>query len=245
MLKAIRIVGDRELIEALRGVARDDVPFVTAYALTKTGQDVKAAEYSEMQRVFDRPTRYALNSLQLKTATKQDLTAVVDYKLFGGVPAERYLGPNVEGGARRHKSHERALISAGVMRSDEFAVPGKGAVLDTYGNMKGGHLSRILSQVRASRDPTQNMTAKSRKRSIKSAGGQYFVLRDSSAAPGIYQRSGSRGPIVPVLLFVRAPKYQRRFDFYGVGQRIFSQNIASHVRAGWSRAMASRRKAAA
>jgi hypothetical protein len=249
MLKPIKIVGDKELIAALKGVAAEDVPFVTAYALTKTGQDVKQAEYDEMKRVFDRPTPYALNSLGLKTATKKDLTAEVFYKDFGGTPAERYLGPNVEGGPRRHKSHEKALISAGILKAEEYAVPAAGVKLDSYGNIPGSFLTRMLSQLKASRDPNQNMTPKSRKGAISRAGGQFFVLRPKAGkGAGIYQRitgSGGSGKLVPILAFVRAPQYRPRFSFYDVATRVATSRITEHVRDGWQRAMAAAKRRAA
>lgn len=232
MARPIRFdVDARDVLKALRDLSERDAPFVTAYALTKTGQDIKAAEYETMQRVFDRPTRWTLNALQLKPATKKDLTAVVDYKYFGGTPADRYLGPQVDGGARRHKSHERALIAAGLMRSNEFAVPAH-VQLDAHGNVPGKTFVRILSQLKASRDPMQNMTAKSKRRATRSAGGRYFVMRGRGVPDGVYLRQGDRS-ILPVLLFVRAPRYVARFPFYEIGRRVFSMQFGLRAREGW------------
>ena len=65
-------VDDRD---ARRVIARmrSEHPFALAYALTKTAQDIKAAEIDVMKNVFDRPTRFTLNVLFLKPATKTDL----------------------------------------------------------------------------------------------------------------------------------------------------------------------------
>ena len=96
---------------------RQDSPFAVAYGLTKTAQDIKAAEIDVMKDVFDRPIRFTLNALFEKPATKADLTAVVEFKEgFGSVPAWRYLGPQVAGGSRSTKSGERKLIDAGIMK---------------------------------------------------------------------------------------------------------------------------------
>ena len=101
---------------ALRGIAARprDVAFWTAAALTATANDVKDAEVAKMAEVFDRPTRFTLGALYVKPATPNDLTAEVRFKEgFGSVPAWRYLGPQVEGGNRHHKSFELRLDGAG------------------------------------------------------------------------------------------------------------------------------------
>lgn len=91
------------------GIAEKQIPFLTAYALTKTAQDIKDAEYKLIGQVFDRPTRFTLNSLFVRPATKSNLVASVEFKEgFGSVPAWRYLGPHVDGGGRQKKSHASA-----------------------------------------------------------------------------------------------------------------------------------------
>ena len=136
--------------DAQRVIARmrNEHPFALAYALTKTAQDIKVAEIDVMKNVFDRPTRFTLNALFVKPATKTDLTAIVEFKEgFGSVPAWRYLGPQVAGGARSTKSSERRLIEAGIMKSNEVIVPGQGIKRDAYGNVPGSTMNRILSDL--------------------------------------------------------------------------------------------------
>lgn len=234
----------------LRVLAKDELPFVTAHALTKTAQDIKAAEIAEMTSVFDRPTRFTLNALYVKPATKTDLSAVVEFKEgFGSIPAWRYLGPQVEGGARAKKAHERRLERAGILRSDEFVVPGKGIKLDAFGNVPGGIIERILSQLGAAEQRagyTANATARSLKRASRRNVGRYFVLRGTAAADGVYHRISVR-EAVPVLMFVKAPRYQKRFAFYEIGARVFDERFALRYREGFQRYVvdsARRRKAA-
>lgn len=228
---------------------RRQIPFVTAYALTKTAQDVKRDEVQVMAQVFDRPTRFTLNALYVRPATKQTLLSEVFFKEgFGSIPAWRYLGPQVEGGPRAKKSHERALEAAGILRSDEFVVPGLGVPRDAYGNVPGSVFTRILSQLQASRDPAQNMTQRSSRRAISRAGGKYFVLRGvNGIPPGIYQRStGNRystfvaGTIVPMLIFVKAPQYAKRFPFFETARNTFQRNFSQHFSEGWQRYVVAR-----
>jgi hypothetical protein len=244
-----------DVMRALRHLATDDAPIVTAYALTKTAQDIKDAEFTSMASVFDRPTRFTLNALYLKPATKRDLVAEVYFKEgFGSVPAWRYLGPQVEGGPRVHKAHERRLIRAGLMTSSEFAVPGQGIKLDQSGNIPGGTIERILSQLGAAEQKAgyqANQTTKSRARARKKGVGRYFVLRpgaggrgDRNVASGIYYREGLR-ELVPVIMFVRAPRYQKRFPFYEVAERVFNERLLIRGREGFDRFVGSKLKQAA
>lgn len=248
-------VNTRDVMRSLRQLRREDAPIVTAYALTKTAQDIKAAEVASMKSVFDRPSRFTLNALYMKPATKRDLVAVVYFKEgFGSIPAWRYLGPQVEGGSRQHKSHEKRLIRAGHMKPDEYAVPGAGAKLDQYGNISGPTIERILSHVQAAEQFAgyqANATGSRRSRAKRKKSGTYFVLRPDgtgrsrgSVAPGIYLRQNVN-QIVPVIMFVKAPRYRKRFPFYETAQHVFRANFARHGRDGFNRFVASRMRKAA
>lgn len=231
-----------DVLAALTALSEHDAPFITAYALTKTAQDIKAAEIASMQAVFDRPTAYTLNALTIKPATKTDLNAIVYFKDGGSAPAWKYLAPEVEGGDRRHKAFELRLIRAGLMKDGEFAVPGKGVKLDAYGNIPGPTIEQILSQVGAAEQWSgyqANATAKSLKK--KKAAGRYFVLRPDlngpasrQVAPGIYYRAGVRD-IVPVIMFVAAPKYKKRFPFHETAQATFNAQLLVRAREGFQR----------
>jgi len=230
------------LIDRISYYERDDVPFVTAFALTKTAQDIKAEEIVVMARVFDRPTRFTLNALYVKPATKRDLTAEVRFKDgFGSVPAWRYLGPEVEGGPRSKKSFERALERRGLLRADEFCAPGTGVQLDASGNVPGGIITRMLSSLGANPDPLSNTTARSKKRNVRA--GKFFILRGVAGVhDGIYERVAGR-EIRPFMIFVRQPRYKKRFPFYETAQAVFEANFAKNFRIGWAR-YAGRRAAA-
>lgn len=226
-----------------------DIPFLTAFSLTKTAQDIKAAELEVMGQVFDRPTKFTMNALYVKPATKTDLTAVVEFKekAAKSIPAWRYLGPHVEGGGRDKKSHERGLERVGILRSDEWAIPGRNVPVDAFGNVPGKVFLRILSQLQAAEQfagSSSNMTARSRKRALKAAGGRYFVMRNSKTAPdGIYLRENAGTKITAVLLFVKQPQYKKRFPFYETAQRVYEQNVAPNFRAGWEKYVEPRLKA--
>lgn len=224
----------KQLIAGLTNVQREQVPFATALALTRTAQVMKAAQITEMQRVFDRPTPFTLNSLFVYPATKKRLWASVYFKDFApkGTPAGKYLLPQVQGGGRRMKRTERALQRKGLLPSGMYVVPGKGAQLDAHGNMSSGQIVKILSYLQAFGE--EGYVA-NRRRGSKGRGKRraehYFVAAPGNAPLGVWQRKGTG--IVPVLIFVRPPTYRARYAFEAVGRRI----IETHFGVEFGRAL--------
>lgn len=59
---------------------REQVPFATALALSRTASEVKAAHRQMLPTIFDRPTRFTLNALMASPATKARPVASVWFK---------------------------------------------------------------------------------------------------------------------------------------------------------------------
>jgi hypothetical protein len=227
--------------------------YAAAVALTRTAQDVRDAERKEMVRAFDRPTPYTLNSLFLKPAKVADLIAQVwikDDRAGSGIPATRYLLPNIEGGLRSIKRFEKALQLAGAMPAGWFAVPGLGARIDSYGNVSAGQIIQILSQLRITLTAgyNRNVSTDPKKRAAaqRRAGGQYFALPQGRGrlVPGIYQARDfafGRAAPKPVFIFVRSITYKRRFRFYEVAQAVVDQRFGGHFAEEFSKALRSAR----
>jgi hypothetical protein len=200
--------------------APGQIAFATALALTRTASRVRQAEYRTMRQVFDRPTPYTMGALSFEKATKQKQVATVWFKgrdsAGKGTAAERYLLPQVYGGSRPDKRSEGLLRAAGYLPPGMQAVPASGAPLDRYGNLQRGYLQRLLSNLRAQRDATANVTQSRRSR----AGArkvQVFVSRGDRLPRGVWERFGRR--VVPVLLFTGPHRYTARFPFFEVGKR--------------------------
>lgn len=195
---------------------KQQLPFATALALTKTAQKVKEAEYGLMKKVFEGPTKYTLNALQMRPAKKTKLEASVGFKEGHGrgVPAKRFLNPHVHGIARSQKSHEKKL--APVMRGKNFTVPARGAKLNKSGNITGGTYMQILSRLKLAGDQSAtNSGASKRKQRAKT----YFVPKaGSKLRAGVYERT-ARG-VKPILIFIRSPRYTKRFPFYNKADQL-------------------------
>lgn len=216
------------------------IPDAAALALTNTAHAVRQAEYDHMRSVFDRPTPFTLNSLYVKAASKQNLSAVVWLK----PGANNYLHAQIFGGTRNLKRFEKALqrVRGGIigqaMPSDMFAVPGSGVRLDAYGNMSRGQIIQILSAFQSAQD-VAGFTANRRAFSTKKGRGkrlpQFFIGRPGHGRLplGVWQRFrfAHGSAIKPVLIFVRSTRYKKLFQFYEVGEETARKTFGGYFEA--------------
>jgi len=242
----VEIKGIDELFQKLDAFEKNHFLYAMARALTKTGQDDEAALVSEMRLVFNNPTPYTLNSLYLRPARKNDLSAFIYPKddAGKGTPAKKFLYPEIQGGDRHIKRFERALQAMNILPEGMMCVPGAGAELDQYGNVSRGQLRQILSYLGAAEMTAgyfSNMTAKKRARLEKGSktkrGFAYFVsngrgLRASHLSMGIYKRTGFvwGTAIKPVLLFVSKVSYRSILHFFEVGMKVANERFPVNFR---------------
>lgn len=231
-----RINVKSDMAEVLGALARDypdAARRASEVAIVRTSRAVRTAQKAEIIRVFDRPTPWTQGAIHSRF-NKRELSATVwlNEEPGKGTPATTYLLPQIEGGERGQKRFERALQRVGLLPAGWLAVPGQGARLDAYGNMSRGQIVQIMAWFSAFGEQgySANMTAKGRARLSKSTkrrqGFSYFAVypgrtRTRHLHPGIYQRFDFAvgSAIKPVLIFVRAAHYQKRYDFHGVAQR--------------------------
>lgn len=223
--------------------------FAAAVALTRTAQDVKAATQTMLQQKLDQPSRWTLNSVAIKPATKANLTSRVFFKEWAGkgLAAGKYL-IHMEGGwARAPKRFERALIARGVIEPGQFVIPADGGSIDLAdlsGRRTGGLYQRILSGLQASRDAWQDQTPRSilRRRASGREALRYWVQRDREGyAVAIWERINKK-VARPVLIVVgRAPVYEPTLDFQGLAARTVRERWPERMREALDRALASAR----
>jgi hypothetical protein len=184
---------------------------------------------------------------------------VIRYQDLGAknTPAGKYLSTQIDGGARKAKRFELALQSRRILPAGWLAVPGQRAKMDAFGNQSVGEIKQILSYFDAASSKSgsdQNSNFKGREKlrkgTRKTAGLEYFAVQPGdrrtftrasgktgtkAAQPGIYRRTlfalGSR--IEPIVIFVRAASYKRRFDFYNIakaeGDRILQTELVRAI----------------
>lgn len=228
----IDVDADNVLARQFTALERTQLPFAVMQAVNATAFEIRETWKRTAQRVFDRPTPLTMNAVLYQKATRQRLFATVFIRdeAHKGTPPAKYLQPQVEGGQRRLKGMERLLQGANLMPQNRYAVPGKGAPLDAYGNVKAGVVRKIISQSRAGREAgyVSNETDAARERRLRrqqkrGGGGSYFVLQKQRGKlmPGIYERHvfGFGSAVKSIFVFVTTPTYSARYNIYGLAQR--------------------------
>lgn len=212
MLRITTSGSGRDLAADVRAVHASLVPYAAATALTRSAFIARDAVRTKMPQVFDRPVSYTLNALRVERATAKNLTAMVavkDTAATAGRPAQSYLLPEVEGGARNATGLELRLRYTGFMAGDSFIVPGDGAQLDAYGNIRRTQIASVLRALDAGR--------------VK--GGKIFFTqmgkragKNKNVQGAIWERV-SKDKAQPIMFFTKdRPNYRPRFDFHAYAQ---------------------------
>lgn len=195
------------------------LPFIVSLAMNKTMKQVRIDEQKEIQRAFDRPTAYTLNSLRSIPATKESLEASITFKDMAGrgVPAGKYLNEEIYGGARRDKKLDRALIALGVMPASMFAVPTGAAPLDGNGNISGQYARQLIRVLQGRRRGGKNPDAAFR-----------AVGEGENLPPGIYARNGRK--LSRVIAFTKVKAYHKRLRFFEVAEETLARVLVDETR---------------
>lgn len=207
-------IDDSVLQKKVDELTRTAIPSAAMVATTRTATEAKKEVRAEMGRVFDRPTPYTLNSLFIRPATRTNIEAIVGIKTRS--TAKRgHMHPEVYGGVRQMRASEKRLGT--------WWSPGQDAPLDQYGNVRGGLMRQILSQLQRSGDPQANETARSRKRNKAAQAKRYFAVYEEADGlmPGVYYRQD--GALKRVLAFTRRPYYRRRLEFKKICERVWKR----------------------
>jgi len=181
---AINIKGV-DVVRTMLAAAPKQASRAAEIALDFTAKAIRDDLKKEMRTVFDRPTPFTLNSLQVTPTRGHNMQASVWFKEPARM-GQHYLVPQVEGGARKLKGFERGVDLG------ELIPTRIGAKLDRYGNISAGQIKQIMSvlgKAETSAGYMANITARSRKRNTKER--DYVVIdgQQRGRLPlGVYQR---------------------------------------------------------
>jgi hypothetical protein len=251
----VDVKGINQTLAHLAGMGKQ-VRYAASRALNSAAFAAMREGRKQIEGALDKPTRWTLNSLrQYGRATRVKLETTVDFRgnRGAGILPEVYMRPNIEGGDRRLKRFERALVAVGAMPADHFAVPGEAARLDAHGNITPGQIVQLLSYFRAFPEDgyKANMDDKGRARLAKdnkrtgARGFVYFSGRPGPRGPlGIWQRIqfGFGTSLKPVLIFVPSTNYEQgRFDYKAAAERSIERHLNPTYGQAWTEAMATAR----
>lgn len=251
---AIDVDADNLLGRQFSELERQNLPFAIMQAVNATAYEIRESWKRVAPRVFDRPTATTRNAALYRKATKERLFAEIYLrdliKAGSGTPPAKYLVPQVEGGTRRKKGFEILLQQKGVMPAGDFAVAGRKATLDTYGNVASGQIRQILSQLQAGgeRGYISNESEVSRGRRLRREARKfgrtynYFVLlkRKGKLRPGIYERSNDRSRAIrSIFIFTKRATYRPRYDIFGLAQRQWDKLMPFYFNRELEKALAS------
>lgn len=212
------------VLRQLTDLQKKHLPKAQLEAVSQAGRYVYGALRSEMTEVFDRPTPWALGGLRFKLPTANKPLVSIWLEEFGGkgIPAADFLAAEITGGQRKHKRFERALIAKGLMPPGSYAVPGRQAPLDSYGNVPGPFIVRMLSDLQAFGEQGYRANRKGKRKGAKKTNYFFVPAKGSHLKPGVYWHMPG-GLLGTVFHFVAGTQYRKRFDFYGVAERAYNR----------------------
>lgn len=182
-----KVEGGDKLQRALAAISGPELNRAISEGINMGAGRAKNAMRAEMQSVFDRPTPYILNAVQVqKKATPERLEAMVAPSYMGakGVDPQKILAAQEDGGRRADKRSEVALRRAGILPNGyQTAIPETpySGSDDGRGNLRGAFLVQLISYFQAFGEQgyKANMSAKGYQRvhrgTKKQAGRRYFV----------------------------------------------------------------------
>ena len=229
----------------LTELEQSQLPYAASQAANKVAYEIRERWKRQAPRVFDRPTPLTVNAAMYRKATKAQPYAEIFIRdeAFKGTPPAKYLLAEVDGGQRRRKGFERLLQSRGLLSPTQFAVMGRGARANQFGNVPAGQVTKILSQLGAQRDRYQNQTPTSMKRRRTKAptGGEYFVLtrRRGRLRPGIYERitTGWGSAVRSIFIFTNSATYTPRYDIFGMAEDTWRRLMPFYLKRELEKAM--------
>lgn len=193
-----------ESVKAALAQQQKQVRFAGAVALTRTAYAVKAAMPAALEQDLDRPTPFTKRGIFVRSANKDNLTAVVGFL----DRQASYLKYQIVGGTRR--PGPRGIKLPGNIELNAFGNIPKGLIDRLKAAAQNGSLSGAIVRRLGVHGNRRKGAAPIQLFYGKPAG------RGWEKAPmGIWRRvPGTPGKLVPVIVFEDTPaKYKPRFDF--------------------------------
>jgi hypothetical protein len=226
------------VVKNLDVIRRVQMPFVMSYALNQMGPLLQAAHRQEMERVFENPVPFTLNSIFYTRSDKTKLYSYIGVKEFGakGNPASKYLYPTVkEQGAGGKPVYDtrfsKALAHRGYTPRGSYmlGITDSDAARLSKGRISPGQYTQVLFSIGAYDNDTY--TGRRYAQAKRKPKKEYFMAKPGNAKglkPGIYRRSG-RDINMLFKYLPSPPTVSTRYDFYGLTDRIAQEQFPKLV----------------
>lgn len=222
----VEISGIKELQAQFKDFSQRRMSAALATGLTRAAKRISEDWQGQINSGIDRPVARTRSASMFRGATANSLEAQVKLKdQMAGLAPAVYLAPHEVAGSRLVKKFERSLIASGAMPRGYITVPGKHALLDSYGNVSRSLIIAVISQLGKDFSPGyQQVISKNASKRLASQakrGKRYIVVKPTATrvSPGIYERM-SDGSLKAVFLYRRDVTYAKRLSLVERGQQV-------------------------
>lgn len=197
-------------------------------ALSDTVDDLHTRQKLEMKQVFNNPTPYIMNGIKKRypggKMGQGVMKAGTYFEFFPvGKSPEDIVKPHVFGGQRKHKKSERRISGLG-FNPGGYTIMGSEYPKNNSGDIPGARYTQMLHQLGALSQFARQSMPKNKQKDRK--GTSYYVIRRGDVPIAIGERNGASTRIM--LVFARNVNYQKRYDYFGVGERQVAYSLPLH-----------------
>lgn len=223
-------VDNSEFQSKLRQLAEmpDMIRKAVVATLSDTVDDLHRRQSSEMRQSFNNPTPYVMRGLKKRYPggkLGQGVGKAGTYFEFFpvGKSPEDIVKPHVFGGSRRRKRSEERLSGIG-LNVGGYTIMGNDYPKNGSGDISGARYTQMLHQLGSLSDMARSVMPKNRQKDRK--GTSYYVIKRGGIPIAIGERNGSNTRIM--LVFARNVQYQKRYDYFGVGEKQVQYSLPVH-----------------
>ena len=234
-------IDSKEFVVSLGNINKN-IHFAGVVALTRTAVIARKDVQKKMVQIFDRPTPYALNSIYVEPAKKEDTEPVakLGFKSLDmeSAKGKSWVNPQMFGGPRVQKSFEKAISDGGVEAAGiqtgrfRFLVPTRIMKRDGYGNVPRSQLNKMKQDIVGAVKEGSIQKTKAPKVG-------YFVRYNKGGRPMIFNREAlakrhdQGAKQFPAMIFVAQPKYKPHFP----AGKIIEESVDANLEKEYAKAI--------
>ena len=209
----------KEFKRNMRRVHKKDLPRAFRNTINDTAFHAMRSARGEMKNSFSKVHPYLTKGVLVRKATQQHIDQMfadiyIDDYGDKGQGRRQILEPHIEGGTRYNKKLEYRLLGPG-----RYFYPGRQAKKTKAGRVSPAQISKAIADVGGHFNPEQNTKRKRRR---------YFMVQQRNQRNMILERQ-TKDRVVPFMVEGRKPMYRKRYDFYGVIEKVVKRHFVKYL----------------